>query len=57
MHLKIRHGWADTYIADGTNKKDADASVGYREPRSSDREKYFRRGGKGGKGGKRLIIK
>ena len=39
MHLKIRHERGD--IADGTNKKDADASNGYRQSRSPDREKYF----------------
>lgn len=31
-------------VADGTNKKDANAGGGYRESRSLDQEKYFRPG-------------
>lgn len=48
--------WAD--ITDGTNKKDADVSGGYRELRSPDREKYFRRGegeGRGWRGGEAIV--
>lgn len=55
MHLKVLRTRRLADIADGTNKKDADVSGRYREARSSDREKYFRReeergGREGGRG-------